>query len=254
MGTLRPYQSFTTRKPTVQCSKCPYEGIPRHDSLLKAHSAIYRDMQGKLWRTSEQCGGGAKHKSVPRRVTRTLKRPKRSTVTKRLLGRLAAGPDGCLLFTGPVNTDGYGQISSESTSQAHRVAYELFVGPIPDGLHIDHLCHNRDLNCQQGRECLHRRCCKPEHLEAVTPAENVIRRDARRKAMGRKYQLPTVAAWLADHPGSRWEAIAAATAMDRIKLARTLQRLELAGGVRSLLDAQGEVIYACRVGVRANTA
>ncbi len=44
----------------------------------------------------------------------------------------------------------------------HRVTYETFVGPIPEGLEIDHLCRNR-------------LCCNPVHLEAVTRKENVRR-------------------------------------------------------------------------------
>lgn len=52
----------------------------------------------------------------------------------------------------------------------HRVAYEAFRGPIPVGLELDHLCCNRD-------------CYNPTHLEAVTHAENVRRRDSRTKAV-----------------------------------------------------------------------
>lgn len=45
---------------------------------------------------------------------------------------------------------------------AHRVAYELFVGPIPAGMQIDHLCRNRS-------------CVNPSHLEPVTNRENTLR-------------------------------------------------------------------------------
>ncbi len=45
---------------------------------------------------------------------------------------------------------------------AHRVAYELAIGPVPDGLVVDHLCFNRA-------------CVRPGHLEPVTQQENVMR-------------------------------------------------------------------------------
>ncbi|WP_371930528.1 HNH endonuclease signature motif containing protein [Streptomyces poriferorum] len=56
----------------------------------------------------------------------------------------------------------------------HRAAYELVVGPIPEGLVIDHTCHNRDATCAGGI-CIHHRCINPNHLEAVTQSENRLR-------------------------------------------------------------------------------
>ncbi len=59
---------------------------------------------------------------------------------------------------------GYGMIGVRGLEnrRAHRVSYETFVGPIPDGLTIDHLCRNRG-------------CVNPAHLEPVTNKVNVLR-------------------------------------------------------------------------------
>ena len=43
---------------------------------------------------------------------------------------------------------------------------------IPEGLVIDHLCHNRDSSCPGARACMHRRCVNPDHLEPTTIEEN----------------------------------------------------------------------------------
>ena len=76
--------------------------------------------------------------------------------------------NGCWLWLGAVNHSGYGRLYAERRdSRAHRVAYEICVGPIPSGMVIDHLCRNK-------------RCVNPAHLEAVTQGENVRRDHASR--------------------------------------------------------------------------
>jgi hypothetical protein len=94
---------------------------------------------------------------------------------ERLLARGDDAPDGCTIWTGALTTGGYGLMSADGRDRlVHRIAYELLVGPIPEGAQVDHTCHNRDLSCSGG-PCLHRRCINPHHLEAVTGRENTLR-------------------------------------------------------------------------------
>jgi HNH endonuclease len=70
---------------------------------------------------------------------------------------------GCWLWTAATDGHGYGQINVAGVPvKAQRIAWVLYVGPIPDGLHIDHLCRVR-------------LCVNPAHLEPVTAAENTRR-------------------------------------------------------------------------------
>lgn len=75
--------------------------------------------------------------------------------------------DSCWEWMGARDPNGYGVFNkgSDVLDRAHRVAYELCIGEIPAGLHLDHLC----------RRTL---CCNPEHLEPVEPRENFLRGQA----------------------------------------------------------------------------
>jgi hypothetical protein len=97
------------------------------------------------------------------------------------------GPDECWPWTGYITKRGYGQfcIDRHSSSGAHRLAYILTVGRIPDGLQIDHMCHERR-ECQLGNNCPHRRCCNPAHLKPATNRVNALRGNAPTAVNARK--------------------------------------------------------------------
>lgn len=81
----------------------------------------------------------------------------------------------CWEWTGSISTSGYGRVGwDKKAREAHRVIYTLLVGPIPDGLVLDHICHTEACT-KTGRECLHRRCQNPTHLRVVTRAANAMR-------------------------------------------------------------------------------
>lgn len=88
----------------------------------------------------------------------------RGTLRERIEAAFIPEPNsGCWIWTAVADSKGYGVLGVEGKNQkAHRLVHEMFKGPIPDGLHLDHLCRNR-------------LCVNPDHLEPVTRRENILR-------------------------------------------------------------------------------
>lgn len=93
------------------------------------------------------------------------------TILARFWEKVSIEPDGCWLWTGNTDRKGYGSMRVKSTggpgsfARPHRLAYEHYVGPLPDGLVADHLCRTRA-------------CVNPAHIEFVTNRENILRGEA----------------------------------------------------------------------------
>jgi hypothetical protein len=99
-------------------------------------------------------------------------------VLERFYNKITRIPEsGCWLWDGYL-CQGYGSFSlNGKQQQAHRVSYELHVGPIPEGLQIDHLCRVR---------C----CVNPAHLEPVTQRENLLRGNTFQAAQSKRTHCP----------------------------------------------------------------
>lgn len=81
-------------------------------------------------------------------------------LSPRIVAKIAFGD--CWEWTG-ARSDGYGHIRSAGAVRlAHRVVWETLVGPVPEGMELDHLCRNRG-------------CVNPDHMQVVTHRTNGLR-------------------------------------------------------------------------------
>lgn len=84
----------------------------------------------------------------------------------------------CLEWAGAKTSWGYGRLSYKSKHYAaHRFAFELYVGPIPDGMFVCHHCDNPG-------------CCNPNHLFLGTPKDNMIDMAAKGRHIGARKLVP----------------------------------------------------------------
>lgn len=85
------------------------------------------------------------------------------SLQSRIAEKIALVEGGCWVWTGAMSEQGYGITwAGHRTIKAHRYVYEFAVGPVPEGMDLDHLCRCRA-------------CVNPAHLEPVTRSENLRR-------------------------------------------------------------------------------
>jgi hypothetical protein len=99
---------------------------------------------------------------------------KNMSIKDKLSERFTIKQDGCWEWLAGKDKNGYGRIwHNNQNSTAHTVAYSIFVGPIPDGLHIRHSCDNPS-------------CINPDHLELGSHADNMKDKSIRERVHGEK--------------------------------------------------------------------
>jgi hypothetical protein len=76
---------------------------------------------------------------------------------QKIFDHIRVEDSGCWTWTGTTLPSGVGRIRWEGQQTAvHRIAYELFVGPIAEGMHLDHVCHNADPAYEEKRKARRR--------------------------------------------------------------------------------------------------
>jgi hypothetical protein len=94
---------------------------------------------------------------------------------KKVIDRIEPQENGCWWYPTVLGDKGYSTTRIGwpivKGAKVHRLSWIYYKGDIPEGMVIDHLCHNLK-TCKGGNTCEHRRCVNPEHLQLVSESEN----------------------------------------------------------------------------------
>lgn len=198
----RPYRPAVER----MCQQCgvPFTAKAAHvlagKALYCSTACKHASQRTRETRACQQCGteflvylaeirkGGGRYCSRACLVEYRI--PTLAATQTRFWSRVdQSGP--CHLMTEGIRPDGYANFTiRKRRHMAHRLAYEWTKGAVPDGLDLDHLCHNADPLCLGGATCQHRRCVNADHLEPTTRPVNVLRGKGHGARNARKTHCP----------------------------------------------------------------
>jgi hypothetical protein len=151
-GRCRACADRQRRVPLRECPQC-------HE--------MFRPEKKKQRHCSKRCGGKSRTYS-------------RKPAELRFWSHVQKGTgDECWIWLGSKTPSGYGSFGLRKgrLTPAHRFAYELLRGAIPEGLELDHLCRNPF-------------CCNPDHLESVSHRVNVLRGESPAAQNARRTHCP----------------------------------------------------------------
>lgn len=164
-----PIQLETVGQETVACTKCGEQKPLTSEFFMRRPNRPW-----PWYQPCRKCRSDASiswQRANPERVRANDRKryvSRRRTLIERVMQKIDKRRDGCWLWLGKTQRDGYGVVWSGGTRKegrelrVHRVMYEHFRGAIPDGLVLDHLCRVRN-------------CVNPDHLDPVTLRENLDR-------------------------------------------------------------------------------
>ncbi len=206
----RPRRPTTTSRPPSAASTCehsahacPSTKLPRRQRQPRRCVLVWmhRGLGGQpdvLASKSAQSAYGQRSKEVNIEVGPLKAR----TSEQRFFEKCASTrPNECWLWTGSIMNGGYARFGDNGRNHlAHRWAYTHFVGPIPEGKEIDHVCRVRH-------------CVNPAHLEAVTPQVNTLRSNSPSAKNGRQafcvhgHAFTAANTKLVEHRPNRWRRL-----------------------------------------------
>lgn len=169
---MSPHRAYPPTDGTYDCRFCGLiyrVGEFSAHSRTEEHIALVRARNGlpNEWR---------RQRKAKREPGRNRTSPGGTTLAERFWAKVEK-TETCWVWRGSLGRRRYGSFYKwPGNVQAHRVAYELVVGPIPEGLTLDHLCRNTQ-------------CVNPAHLEPVTMAENIRRASIARTVCPKGHSL-----------------------------------------------------------------